>query len=471
MKLHFCPQCGSGLQPGFKFCPSCGEKLPCAVDSVESAECPVSPSTKPANADSVQGSSSPDLKTKTPAGGKIGGGASPSSVLARSPARATRRTVCKSPSKAATPKSTPTPSDQKSLTSPQKRKAPSQETQEEEPKKETAPSPRTPPSVKGKAKKAKQVCAVEEGVEFTDQAGSKWKLEKLLNETETEFTYAVSKVGAKSSVQKHILRLGAKDGQLFNEQNFHQRAAKPAVVEKWVKKQNLDFLGIPSCVGFGLHETYRFLIFPDMGQSLQSVIDEGLGILPVKTVLQVSLRILDVLKYIHENEYAHANIHSGNIFVNQTANTQVYLSGFGHAFRFCPGGEHVEYREGGRTPHQGNASFISLDSHKGVGPSRRSDLHSLGYCMLSWMTGALPWNDTTQTITAVAAEKERYMNDVSGLLRDCFKRKKVSDVLKGYLSHVMGLQYSEKPNYELLTSVLSDALEKMGESLEEPLSF
>lgn len=28
MPLHYCPQCGSKLQPGFKFCPSCGEKLP-----------------------------------------------------------------------------------------------------------------------------------------------------------------------------------------------------------------------------------------------------------------------------------------------------------------------------------------------------------------------------------------------------------------------------------------------------------
>lgn len=32
MPFHFCPQCGSKLQPDFRFCPSCGEKLPCPVD-------------------------------------------------------------------------------------------------------------------------------------------------------------------------------------------------------------------------------------------------------------------------------------------------------------------------------------------------------------------------------------------------------------------------------------------------------
>jgi len=41
MPFHFCPQCGTKLQPGFRFCPSCGEKIPCIVD--ESG--PVSPVT------------------------------------------------------------------------------------------------------------------------------------------------------------------------------------------------------------------------------------------------------------------------------------------------------------------------------------------------------------------------------------------------------------------------------------------
>lgn len=32
MPFHFCPQCGTKLQPDFKFCPSCGERLPCPDD-------------------------------------------------------------------------------------------------------------------------------------------------------------------------------------------------------------------------------------------------------------------------------------------------------------------------------------------------------------------------------------------------------------------------------------------------------
>lgn len=32
-----------------------------------------------------------------------------------------------------------------------------------------------------------------------------------------------------------------------------------SIVEKWMKMHKLDFLGIPSCVGFGLHEAYRYV--------------------------------------------------------------------------------------------------------------------------------------------------------------------------------------------------------------------
>ncbi|KAI4872982.1 hypothetical protein NFI96_023670 [Prochilodus magdalenae] len=507
MLLHYCPQCGSKLQSGFKFCPSCGEKLPCVADSANSDVSDPVP-----NASLLSLSSGPHSLPPTLNNSEGVAEASVCSSLTRSPiVRSTRQTATKITSSPATPprvgkntgqkavtsprKRTASPkveekeelmvsslsahaasSDQIPLTSPRKRKA-SPKVQEEEELKNVSPPPaQTPPSAKSKSKKAKRLCLLEpvqEGVELCDQSGKKWRLVKLLFQTEVELTYGVQQasVGASSDDCKHILRLGAKEGQLFNEQNFLQRAAKPAAVEKWMKKLGMDFLGIPSCVGFGLHDTYRFLIFSDMGQTLQSVVDKPKKCLPERTVLQLALRLLDALEFVHENEYAHADIHAGNIYINTVRHSEVFLSGFGHAFRYCPGGNHVEYREGSRTPHQGNLNFISLDSHKGAGPSRRSDLQSLGYCLLFWMTGILPWSDCTQSSSAISAEKERYMTDIPGLINSCFKKKRVSGALQDFLSQTMGLHYTEKPDYSLLKSGLHEDLQKMGGTLEEPLNF
>lgn len=41
--------------------------------------------------------------------------------------------------------------------------------------------------------------------------------------------------------------------------------------------------------------------------------------------------------------------------------------GYGFTFRYCPGGRHVAYKEGSRSPHEGDLEFISVDIHKGCG--------------------------------------------------------------------------------------------------------
>ncbi|XP_034164623.2 inactive serine/threonine-protein kinase VRK3 [Pangasianodon hypophthalmus] len=480
MPLHFCPHCGSKLQPGFRFCPCCGEKLPSLLDLPESTNTELSEAPDAVCKLSTQVglmSTAPVLTqdiTLTDASGdpSSSSSSSSSSALIRSPIKSTRRATGRKTCSLSTPPKPAANKDQNPVASPQKRKASREVKEEEEQKKVFSPPPQTSPS--GKAKRTKRACAVEpvqEGQEFCDQSGKKWRLGKLLNQTDVELTYEVQQVGVRSSSNdsKHIMRLGAKDGQLFNEQNFLQRAAKPAAVEKWMKKLGLNFLGIPSCVGFGLHETYRFLIFPDMGCTLQSVLDTQRESLSEREVLQLALRLLDALEFIHENEYVHADIHAGNVYISARGHSQVFLSGFGHAFRFCPGGKHVEYREGGRTPHQGNLTFISVDSHKGAGPSRRSDLQSLGFCLLFWLTGALPWSPVTQSGSAVSAQKDRYMADIPGLMSYCFKKKKVSGALQSYLSQVMSLHYTEKPNYSELKRELSEALQELGGTLGEPL--
>ncbi|XP_066569638.1 serine/threonine-protein kinase VRK3 isoform X2 [Amia ocellicauda] len=427
MILHFCPQCGNKLQSGFKFCPSCGEKLP--VQDPEQAAASAFPQV------AVTDSPAPS---------------SPVPVIHLSPLRRTRLAASKVKGEEVVVSARASPS----LTA----------------------SPKSPSAGKSKAKRARKACAIEplqEGELLTDSGGKKWTLGKLLSQSDSELLYGVQQnsAGACSSAYKYVLKLASKDGRIFNELNFLQRAAKPALVDKWMKRSKMDFLGIPVCVGFGIHvDAYRFLVLPNMGRTLQSILAEGAAPLSEKAVLQISCRLLDVLEYIHENEYVHADIQADNVYLNPTHPNQVYLAGYHHAFRYCPATKHVEYREGSRTPHEGAVEFISLDSHKGAGPSRRSDLQALGYCMLSWHTGSLPWTQQADNPAKVMAEKERYKTDIKALLDQCFGRKKVPAAMQTYLCQVMALQYSEKPDYQGLRSGMTEALQRLGASLDQPVN-
>ncbi|KAG7468653.1 hypothetical protein MATL_G00145380 [Megalops atlanticus] len=489
MVLNFCPHCGSRLQAGFKFCPTCGEKLPVLGESEQLVSSATSPEVSQSPVTSVTASLQSPPCPEQAGEGPVSSGP----VSARSPLRRTRKTSVKvrtddvvtpkkemfNPTSVTTPSKSPAAGrNPQAVRSPQKRQASLIVKQEEEVDAAvlSAPSPRSPAQAKGKAKRARPSCAPEplqEGDQLTDAAGRKWQPVKLLSQSEAELVYGVKQLtpGASSADYKHILKLAAKDGKIFNEQNFLQRAAKSTSVEKWMKVNKRDFLGIPVCVGFGLHaDTYRFLILPYMGVTLQSLMKEG-EVLSEKAVLQLTCRILDVLEYIHENEYVHSDIQAENIYINPADTTQVYLAGYCHAFRYCPNGRHVEYREMSRTPHEGALEFISIDSHKGAGPSRRSDLQALGYCMLHWLAGALPWTPLTHCPSKVTAEKERYLTDVQGFLSQCFGRRKVSGAVRDYLLQVMSLQYTEQPDYQQLRDGLHRALQQRGASLAQPIDL
>ncbi|KAM4614173.1 serine/threonine-protein kinase VRK3 isoform 2-T3 [Discoglossus pictus] len=452
--INFCPECGQKAEDVYKFCPSCGLKLP--RDETTEAPTPpqsMSPTTNKGQRGAIKRKytqASLDKVEKYRVEQPITFNQEEPQTVQLSPPRPT---ATRNPSKRA--KSDPKPGLIGSYVTPEKREVKSLES-----------SPASAnhlkiigtPSPRGKRSKMSVTEPLPENEILIDNNGKKWLLSKLLTQGNSGILYEV--YSPPKSEEKCILKLDAKDGKIYNEQNFLQRAAKKSTVDKWKKAQLCPTLGIPNCIGFGLHNNYRFLVFSALGQNLQSLMEKNNYSLSERAVYQIAYRMIDTLEYIHEHEYVHGDITAENVFVNFNDLKQVYLAGYYFAFRYCPAGKHVSYRNGSRTPHEGTVTFISLDAHKGAGPSRRSDMESLGYCMLKWLSGSLPWDDVN-SLSSIMDQKERYKTDIPGLLRGSFRSKKVPEVLKTYLEQVMSLNYEEKPDYEELRKHLSAAIHKL----------
>lgn len=301
-----------------------------------------------------------------------------------------------------------------------------------------------------------------DGFILTDTEKKKWRLGKIIGQGGFGLIYLASQdvdrpVAANTDfvikVEYH------ENGPLFSELKFYQRAAKPESMQKWMRSRKLDFLGIPVYWGSGLAEyndlRYRFMAMDRLGSDLQKVCERNGGRLKKATVLQLGHGLVDVLEYIHENEYVHADIKAANLMLGYRDPDQVYLADYGLSYRYCPDGVHKEYKENPKKGHNGTIEYTSLDAHKGVAPSRRGDLQILGFCLLHWLCGSLPWDNVLKNPTQVQEAKARLMDNLPGSVQQLSVRGASTDEVAAFLLYVNSLGHQQQPDYQHLKYLLA----------------
>ncbi|XP_054652001.1 serine/threonine-protein kinase VRK1 isoform X2 [Dunckerocampus dactyliophorus] len=251
-------------------------------------------------------------------------------------------------------------------------------------------------------------------------------------------------------------------GPLFCELRFYIRAAKPDPIKSWMKCHRLKYLGVPRYWGSGHHDRggkrYRFMVIDRLGTDLQRKFEESGKRFPRKLTLQIGLRLLDILEYIHNNEYVHADIKASNLMLGYSDPNQVYLADYGLAYRYAPEGSHKDYKEDPKKCHDGTIEFTSIDAHKGVAASRRGDLEILCYCMVQWLCGSLPWEDKLQDPLYVRDYKIRSQKSISEFMAKCFPSQDRPDEIQRFMEEVTSLGYQETPRYDKLRSILQAGL-------------
>uniref|UniRef100_A0A8C7QUR1 non-specific serine/threonine protein kinase n=1 Tax=Oncorhynchus mykiss TaxID=8022 RepID=A0A8C7QUR1_ONCMY len=301
-----------------------------------------------------------------------------------------------------------------------------------------------------------------DGFTLIDTEKKQWKLGRIIGQGGFGLIYLASQdmempVGEDShfviKVEYH------ENGPLFSELKFYQRAAKPENMQRWMRSKTLDFLGIPAYWGSGLAEhngtRYRFMVMDRLGSDLQKVCERNGGKLKKHTVLQLGRVLLDVLEYIHDNEYVHADIKAANLMLGHTDPDKVYLADYGLSYRYSPDGVHKEYKKNPKKGHNGTIEYTSIDAHNGVAPSRRGDLEVLGFCLLHWLCGALPWDSVLKNPIQVQEAKTRLIGNLPGSVQELSVGGAYE--LASFLLSVKALEYEERPDYQRLRELLSEA--------------
>ncbi|XP_052862756.1 uncharacterized protein LOC128269353 [Anopheles cruzii] len=145
------------------------------------------------------------------------------------------------------------------------------------------------------------------------------------------------------------------------------------------------------------------------------------------------------------------------------AHDRIHLIDFGLASKFMnSGGQHRPFCMDQRRAHDGTLEFTSRDAHMGA-HVRRSDLECLGYNLVYWSRGFLPWKDEKllNQPEQVHRMKEYFMTDVREMLRliygeDC------PAYLGEFLAYVNQLTYDARPDYQHCRALFVKEVKRLG---------
>ncbi|CAG9788949.1 unnamed protein product [Diatraea saccharalis] len=260
------------------------------------------------------------------------------------------------------------------------------------------------------------------------------------------------------------------NGPLFVEKHFYIRNANKEDIAKFIKTKKLSSFGMPSYFGNGSHEykgeKYRYLVLERYGKDIWSLFKENGRLFPPATVFQLGLQMLDVLEYIHGRGYVHADIKGANILMGLRKGTenQAYLVDFGLATRVSD----KEFKPDPKSAHNGTIEYTSRDAHLGV-PTMRGDLEILGYNMLQWLIGELPWEKNLKQPKTVQDMKESFMKNVRSNITKQYSN--VPDALIKFLEYINTLKPKDVPDYTKCRILFDNFLKSEGKSRTSKLDF
>ncbi|PAA66756.1 hypothetical protein BOX15_Mlig004277g1, partial [Macrostomum lignano] len=333
----------------------------------------------------------------------------------------------------------------------------------------------------GVSKRTPAKIQLPEGTRLVDLKKQIWRVGRVIGEGGFGLVYLGTGGGGEDGAQPIDCVIKAEpkgNGPLFCEMHFYQRAADGSRVGDWAAAKRLDYVGVPRFYGCGTAshagQDHRFLAIERLGEDLEKQFDkqrDSLGRVPARRAFAVAVRVLDALEFVHDSGYAHADVKASNLLTSGA--DRVYLADFGLAFRYSADGRWLkEEKEDPKRRHDGTSEYCSRDAHRGLAPTPRADLENLGWCLLAWLTGDLPWQQYRNENERVQRAKEAAMADLAGFLGRCqFARGSAdAEAVAEVLRHAAGLGYHERPQYARLRALLQRRADASADKVDSTTS-
>ncbi|KAL5214505.1 hypothetical protein ABZP36_003657 [Zizania latifolia] len=222
--------------------------------------------------------------------------------------------------------------------------------------------------------------------------------------------------------------------------------------------------GIPHLKWFGVEGEYNVMVIDLLGPSLEDLFNYCNRKFSLKSVLMLADQMITRVEYMHTRGFLHRDIKPDNFLMGlgRKANQVclfVQLSYYYYYYIIHHEDVHVVENKN----LTGTARYASVNTHLGVEQSRRDDLESLGYVLMYFLRGSLPW----QGLKA-GTKKQKYdkISEKKMLTPVEVLCKSYPSEFVTYFHYCRSLRFEDKPDYSYLKRLFRDLFIREGYQLD-----
>ncbi|CAI2367908.1 unnamed protein product [Moneuplotes crassus] len=203
--------------------------------------------------------------------------------------------------------------------------------------------------------------------------------------------------------------------------------------------------GVPDVHWYGLSGDHNCMIMDLLGRDLEDQFEYCKHKFTLQTVCMLAEQMLHRIEYLHSRSFIHRDIKPENFLfgIGKKRHTLHLIDfGLGKMYRNIKTGEHVEMTT--ERSLIGTARYASINAHLGYEQSRRDDMCSIGYCLVYFLKGTLPW----------VGIKAKTKKDKYDLIQDKKLATSVEELCEGapkqfekYITYCQSLKFEDKPDY------------------------
>ena len=219
--------------------------------------------------------------------------------------------------------------------------------------------------------------------------------------------------------------------------------------------------GLPAVKSYGYSSRHNILVMELMGKSLEDIFESFVvRKMTVRCVCNIGYQMMEIMEYIHKKHIIHRDIKPDNFVIGRGEKKKyIYILDFGLA---------KKYRSSRTLKHNpmiknknliGTARYASINALDGNSQSRRDDLEAIGYVLMYFLRGRLPWQGIP-----VKNKEERYRKIMEKKIETSAEElcQGFPEEFTNYIHYTRNLEYEQDPDYGFLKGLFLNVLKRGG---------